>query len=172
MSHVGGSGDDRMADPNLTPLLDLVLQLLMFFIVCVNFATEQVSGDIKLPYSDSARPIDKDDLTALYINQKSLRSKEFLDRLRPDQIEKFRNQDSVVLIPGVEPKTMLEAKSWLKQRYEDLLKASPDGEVKTVIHFRPDADLEMSEFLQLMQHCKVAGFKKLKVRAIVRGGAR
>src|SRR5262245_16221470 len=109
MSH-GPSGDEHAAvcDPNLTPLLDLVLQLLLFFIICVNFVTEQVSGDIVVPYSTSAKPIVKSDQKAIYINQKSLKSKAFFDKLRPDQIEKFRNQDSVVLIPGVEPKTLLE----------------------------------------------------------------
>ena len=46
MSH--GGADDNSADPNLTPLLDLVLQLLMFFIINVNFVAEQV-GNTNLP---------------------------------------------------------------------------------------------------------------------------
>ena len=35
--------------PNLIPLLDMVLQLLMFFIICVNFVTEQMNADIYIP---------------------------------------------------------------------------------------------------------------------------
>jgi hypothetical protein len=66
--------------------------------------------------------------------------------------------------------TLLEAKAWLKDKFEDAQKLAGGGEVKTVINFRPDADLELSELFKLMQHCKVVGFKRLKVRAIVRTG--
>ena len=168
MSH---SGSDSTCEPNLTPLLDLVLQLLMFFIVCVNFVAEQVTGDIRLPYSDSAQPIEKADLQALFLNQKSLRSKEFRDRLTPEQLERFRNADSVVLVPGKDPMSLLEARAWLKKNYEDAQKKAQllgEKEVRTVIHFRPDGDLELKELFMLMNHCKAAGYKKLKVRAIVR----
>jgi biopolymer transport protein ExbD len=52
----GSSRIDSKAEPNLTPLLDVVLQLLMFFMMCVNFVTEQVNSDIALPDAQSARP--------------------------------------------------------------------------------------------------------------------
>jgi biopolymer transport protein ExbD len=172
MSH-GAGGDGGVCDPNLTPLLDLVLQLLMFFMVCVNFVAEQVSGDIRLPTSESAKPIEKVDAAALFLNQKSMKSKEFRDKLaatNPDLLERLNNQDSVVLIPGLAPQTLLEAKRYLKQHYEDAEKVAEGGEVKTVIHFRPDADLELNQLFTLMNYCKAAGYKKLRVRAIVRGG--
>jgi biopolymer transport protein ExbD len=169
MSH-GAGGGDEIAEPNLTPLLDVVLQLLMFFMMCVNFVSEQVNEDIKLPVSDSAKPIDKADTDALFINQKSMRSKEFREKLRPEMLERLADTESVVLVPGRDPMKLIDAKAWLKQQYEDAKKTSPDGEVKTVIHFRPDADLELNQLFQLMQHCKVVGYRKLKVRAITRAG--
>lgn len=168
MSH-GGGGDDNV-DPDLTPLLDLVMQLLMFFIVNVNFVSEQVNPDIKLPTSESARPIEKADTSALFLNQKSMRDVAFRNRLTPADQERLRNAESVVLIPGLPPMSLLECRAWLKDKYEDLRKAAKDGEVKTAIHFRPDGDLELNQLFQLMQHCKVAGFKTLKIRAIVKGG--
>jgi biopolymer transport protein ExbD len=45
MSH-GSSGEGAVSEPNLTPLLDVVLQLLMFFMMCVNFVNEQVNENI------------------------------------------------------------------------------------------------------------------------------
>ena len=45
MSH--GSSDK--CEPNFTPLLDLVLQLVMFFMLCANFVMDQTSVEIKLP---------------------------------------------------------------------------------------------------------------------------
>jgi biopolymer transport protein ExbD len=175
MSH--GGGGEGSADPNLTPLLDLVLQLLMFFIMCVNFSSEQVSGDIKLPYSDSAKAIEKADIGSLYLNVKSMRSKEFRDKLAqenkddPGQIpQKFQNQDAVVLVPGLAPQTMLETRLWLRTQYDDAKKVAVNGEVKTVVNFRPDEEIELNQLFQLMQFCKVAGYKKLKLRAKIRGG--
>lgn len=166
MSH--GGGDDSV-DPDLTPLLDLVMQLLMFFIVNVNFVSEQVSPDIKLPSSESARPVDKADPNGLFLNQK-IKTREFMNRLSPEDANRLRNADSVVLIPGKPPMSLAETKTWLRDRYETLQKLAPNGEVQTAIYFRPDADLEVGEMFKLMNHCKAAGFKKLKVRALVRRG--
>ena len=53
----GGSVD--RCEPNLTPLLDLVLQLVMFFMLCANFVAESVNPTIVLPKAISAKPIDK-----------------------------------------------------------------------------------------------------------------
>lgn len=50
------------AEPNLIPLLDLVLQLVMFFMAATNFARENISEAIKLPIAQSARPIEEDEL--------------------------------------------------------------------------------------------------------------
>jgi biopolymer transport protein ExbD len=159
-------------EPDLVPLLDLVMQLLMFFIINVNFVTEQVNPDIKLPTSDSARPIDKADTGALFLNQKSMKAKEFVNKLSPAEQERLRNQDSVVLVPGLPAMTLLECRAWLKDKYADAEKLAAGGDVKTAIVFRPDADLELDQLFKLMNYCKIAGFKKLKVRAIVRGGGR
>jgi biopolymer transport protein ExbD len=60
MSH-GAPGAASGADPNLTPLLDLVLQLLMFFMICANFTAAQNNEPVKLAESDSAKlPDDRD----------------------------------------------------------------------------------------------------------------
>src|SRR5260370_39985963 len=67
MSH-GPSGSAIKAEPNLTPLLDVVLQLLMFFMMCVNFVSEQVNEHIQLPVAQSARPMDKREGEVLYLN--------------------------------------------------------------------------------------------------------
>lgn len=167
MSH--GGGEVENVDPDLTPLLDLVMQLLMFFIVNVNFVSEQVSQDVKLPSSESARPVDKADPGALFVNQK-VKSREYMNRLTAKERERLQNEESIILIPGQAPMSPPEAKSWLKDRYELLSKLSPDGEVRTVIHFRPDENLELGEMFKMMNYCKVAGFKKMKVRATIRRG--
>src|ERR1700740_3348899 len=101
MSHMGGEVEN--VDPDLTPLLDLVMQLLMFFIVNVNFVKEQVSQDVKLPTSTSARPISKGDTGAIFINQKSGRNKEFVNSLSENNRRRLRTADSIILVPGLDP---------------------------------------------------------------------
>src|SRR5258708_32267119 len=80
MSHGGGSEDNL--DPDLTPLLDLVLQLLMFFIINVNFVSDQVNPDVKLPQSESARPMDKPGEADIFLNQVA-KSAAFMAKLKP-----------------------------------------------------------------------------------------
>src|SRR5438477_1464536 len=81
MSHSASEGSK--AEPNLTPLLDVVLQLLMFFMMCVNFVSEQVNEHIKLPVAQSARPMDKREADFLFLNLNSAGELEVLGKDRP-----------------------------------------------------------------------------------------
>ena len=51
------------AEPNLTPLLDVVFQLITFFMLVINFSQDNFDSRIKLPVAGSARP--QDDAKAL-----------------------------------------------------------------------------------------------------------
>src|SRR3954451_452346 len=110
MSH--GGGDDS-AEGDLTPLLDLVLQLLMFFIINVNLATEQTNPDVKLPHSSSATPLNKPVAGDVYLNQR-LRSDAVLAALPPGEKGRFDGEESVIFISSKPPMTMREARVWLK----------------------------------------------------------
>src|SRR3954451_4648974 len=46
------------AEPNLTPLLDVVFQLITFFMLVINFSTDNYDQRIRLPVAGSARPVD------------------------------------------------------------------------------------------------------------------
>src|SRR6516164_1841578 len=46
------------AEPNLTPLLDVVFQLITFFMLVINCSTETDDQRVRLPIAESARPID------------------------------------------------------------------------------------------------------------------
>ncbi len=195
MSH-GGGDSWGVAEPNLTPLLDLVLQLLMFFIMCVNFVAEQVSRDVTLSYSDSAQPLEKSETTRLFLNLKFLKNDDTTRRWlrkvcrdkdgRIDQgkLDQFMDnqgmlrQEVAVLVAGVDiadyPMTMLRTRSWLTKNYRDteakLRAVDPNAEVNTVVHIRPDGDLEYKFYYEMMNACKVSGYKKLKLHAYIGGG--
>lgn len=46
------------AEPNLTPILDMVFQLITFFMLVINFKGASMDLSLKLPVLGSARPID------------------------------------------------------------------------------------------------------------------
>src|SRR5262245_42870765 len=122
MSHGPSTEGGVKAEPNLTPLLDVVLQLLMFFMMCVNFVSEQVNQNIKLPVAQSARPMDKSEVAVLFLNVN-----------RTGQLE----------IPGQDPtSSMGDIKYYLSQQYADAERADKlkggKGVVNTAIVIRAD----------------------------------
>jgi len=164
----------------LTPLLDVVLQLLMFFMMCVNFVNEQINSDIHLPESQSAKPMDKAETEVLFLNIRPFNVKAFADfsEAYKDRLSaKFKPGDVCVLLNRATedkdkdkddqalPATANELKFWLKQQAEDSKKKSGTLDVKTAIILRADADTEYAHIYQVLNICKGQGFKTLKLRA-------
>jgi biopolymer transport protein ExbD len=153
MSH--GVGDvGSKAEPNLTPLLDVVLQLLMSFMMCVNFVSEQVNQSIELPVAQSARPMDKGEVEVLFLN-----------------VDRHGN----VVIPGRDALTgAAQATYYLRQQYADAERADKlrggAGVVKTAIVIRADQNASYKQVFDLMQTCKQIGYRKLQVRAKTKAG--
>lgn len=54
MSH----GSSESGEPNLTPILDMVFQLITFFMLVINFKGASLDMSLKLPVLGSARPLD------------------------------------------------------------------------------------------------------------------
>jgi biopolymer transport protein ExbD len=79
MSH----GNTDRCEPNFTPLLDLVLQLVMFFMISANFVLEQTSVEIKLPKAIAAKALEKSDEEVFFLNV----TEQGIVRLTPDQRE-------------------------------------------------------------------------------------
>src|SRR5689334_2853119 len=116
MAQVSNEG----CEPNLIPLLDLVLQLVMFFIMVANFAAQQVSGDVMLPLATSARPPDPNESTdVLYLNL---------------------NNEGKLIVPGREPMSSLaETKYYLISEFQTAKRAAEarnEKDVKTVVIIR------------------------------------
>ncbi len=50
--------EDVRAEPNLTPILDMVFQLITFFMLVVSFKSAEIDLSLKLPVVGSARPVE------------------------------------------------------------------------------------------------------------------
>jgi len=56
------------AEPNLTPILDMVFQLIAFFMLVINFKTNQIDMQMDLPVVGSARPVRADGPPPMMVN--------------------------------------------------------------------------------------------------------
>ena len=54
----GRLSQEVKAEPNLTPILDMVFQLITFFMLVINFKSAEMDLSLKLPVVGSARPVE------------------------------------------------------------------------------------------------------------------
>ena len=63
----GRLSQDVKAEPNLTPILDMVFQLITFFMLVINFKSAEVDLSLKLPVVGSARPVNTEGREGLLV---------------------------------------------------------------------------------------------------------
>jgi biopolymer transport protein ExbD len=85
---------------DLTPIVDVVFNLLIFFALSLNFAVTSGGINVKLPKASSAEPLRAEELTInltsdgkMYLNDKLITSKKLSQKLKDKQ-----NKDSIVVI--------------------------------------------------------------------------
>ena len=63
-------GGGAKAEPNLTPILDMVFQLITFFMLVINFKAAELDLSLQLPVLASAKPLpgDAKDMKFLVLN--------------------------------------------------------------------------------------------------------
>src|SRR5262249_41139197 len=139
----------------------------------VNFVTEQVNEDVKLPESQSAAPMNKADTDVLFVNLKPFFSREFMDRVKdPGAMaqlqQKFRENDPCYIIVGKDPMTFLEWKFWLKNQFEDIKKTSKDNKLNTKTILRADERIDYVHIYRTLQTVKELGGKHISTREMMR----
>ena len=146
------SGSDNSAEVNLTPLLDLVLQLIMFFMITVNFVrVDQINEEITLPVAQSAVPLDKtaEDYVFLNLNKEG----------------KLVGQADLLDTPG-KIKHHLDRE---KESLERIARAKGiSGEIKIVVVLRAHKEARYRDVWQILQQCQNAGYKKWQLRVMTK----
>src|SRR5262249_6498817 len=150
MSH---AVEAESAEPNLVPLLDLVFQLVMFFLICADFKDKELNAqDVLLPPAQSAQAIRQGEVDVLFLNV---------------------DQEGKIIVLGREQplRTLAEIEYYLRQQYkeaEDFAKAKGDraGEEKPTAVIRAHRDADYAQVYNVLRLCKTVGFRKLQLRAI------
>jgi len=85
---------------DLTPIIDVVFNLLIFFALTLNFAVTSGGINIKLPKASSAEPVKAEQLTInltedekLYLNDKAITFKDLVKKLKD-----YKDKESLVII--------------------------------------------------------------------------
>lgn len=147
MSHGGGGlgKGEVSADPNLTPLLDMVLQLVMFFMLVANFVMDELSDKINLPLASQAKPLTAKDPHVLYLNV---------------------SKDGKVLLPVGDPLTTPDQITfYMNQAANNFPKGPAEARDKITVIIRADKDTRFFNIHKTMTAIKAAGFRKLQLRA-------
>jgi biopolymer transport protein ExbD len=140
------------AEPNLTPILDMVFQLITFFMLVINFQAAALDMSLKLPVVGSARPVETqtEDLMVLNVNNKgqlrvggkTVESEAFLAR-EADYARKKLSSDTGK-------------------------KVNPGDELPTLIVVRADQKTPFDLLNKVLTECQKHGYRKFALRAMNR----
>ena len=160
----GIPGDDAMsasmgtefkAEPNLTPLLDVVFQLITFFMLVINFSSENYDQRVRLPVAESAVPVEDE------------------ARVSEDRLVLNVDKDGHLLMGG-EVQPLHKAIQTIKHQ-ADLVKLNlkaagtkpdPTGTLPTTIILRVDKEATFSSLISLIKACESQGFRKFQFKAM------
>ncbi len=156
----GGGHDEE--GPNLVPLLDLVLQLIMFLMITANFVRMETFDDsIRLPLVQQARPLELKDAAFVFLTltrdgwllgvTDTTLAKQYL---KDKQYEKFR----------VESKSRLKAHLGVeKEKIEALAVEKGVTTPRIVVVLRADADTPYAEVWNILDMCARAGYDDVRL---------
>jgi len=147
----GSVSSDVKAEPNLTPILDMVFQLITFFMLVINFKSAELDLTLKLPVVGSAQPVDsKGQKDLLVLNIDDAGNLKIYGKPKPD-IEAY--------IRGESERTLRSA--GLKR--EDL---EAGEELKTTIVIRADRATPFGKVNKVIKACQDNGFRQFALKAI------
>lgn len=142
--------NEANAEPNLTPILDMVFQLITFFMLVINFKSASMDLTLKLPVVGSARPVDtkgQRELLILNIDQRG--------KLKVYGMEK--NVDNY--IAGEAQASLISAK-------RDNPKIQLGDELPTTVVIRADRATPFNLLNHVIEACQKNGFRSFALRAM------
>jgi len=136
--------------PDMTPMIDIVFQLVAFFMLVINFTKVDQNELIRLPASELAKPPEAPPESPITLQLTSQGSVIFGGEETP------RGQDAIL---------------WLRPRLlreRQIIAFTPGRKVaEATIIIRADRNAETGKVQELMQLCqeRAIGFQKFKLRA-------
>ncbi len=143
------------AEPNLTPILDMVFQLITFFMLVINFRATDFNKEVELPVVGSAAPADED--------------------LQGQMLVLNVTTDGTVIARG---KPQLSLKNFLVNEmrgFEIMAKGDGGDPPEVTVVVRADRDLTFRVLNGVMDTCKSVGYSQfvfvvMRAKAVPQAG--
>ena len=144
------SSTEMVSEPNLTPILDLVFQLITFFMLVTNFKAAELETSIVLPVVGSAKPVEtKGNLDTLLLNVTE--DGKLMVFGKPMNLERF-------------VQTEAQAARLTARR------ANPDfgenDELPTLVVIRADQKTPFKHLFKAIKSCQDNGFRNFAMKAM------
>lgn len=146
----GRMSQDVKAEPNLTPILDMVFQLITFFMLVMTFKSAEVDFNLKLPVVGSARPVSTDGHTGLLV-------------LNIDQAGNVRTTQP---IRDLDSFVRIQSQATLVANHMTQADLEGGGELPTTVVIRADRDTPFAKLNRVIKACQESGFRKFALKAI------
>ena len=147
-------GSEMKAEPNLTPLLDVVFQLITFFMLLINFSNDNYDARVRLPVAGAARPMDD------------------AEALSEDRFVMNVDRDGHLLLGGKAlyvQKAAEEIKNQAKlirRNAEAATGKKLEAGLPTTVVLRADKDTSFTNLYTLITACQSNGFHKFALKAM------
>lgn len=154
----GSVTSEVRAEPNLTPLLDVVFQLITFFMMVINFSQDVNDQRVRLPVAGSARPVE--------------------GTTAEDRLTLNIDRDGKLLGFGDEPLGTEQAIQEIKRQARltrlnlefSGKKLKPGESLPTTLVIRADKGTPFAQFFRIVTACQAEGFQKFALKAMSEGG--
>jgi biopolymer transport protein ExbD len=146
------ANNSDVAEPNLTPLLDMVFQLITFFMLVINFKGASMDMSLKLPVLGSARPLEYHGVyqaMMLNINNKG----QVLVTGQVVDIDNFVKTEANML------KLQLQAAG---------VKRKEGEEFPVPVIIRADKSVHFKELNKVIETCQKHGYRQFSLSAMTR----
>src|SRR5205823_2397106 len=144
----------EIPEPDMTPMIDCVFQLITFFMVVINFENTQADERVKLPDSELAKPPKVKLEEEMVLNVGFNRFKDGRKK-HPDPLVFYAGKE--VAIPDMTPILTRE-----KQQYR---LRQPKGPIKTTVIIRAAGDVPTGAVQELIKLCQQQEFEKFVLKA-------
>jgi biopolymer transport protein ExbD len=142
-------------EPDMTPMIDIVFQLLTFFMIAINFENTKADERVKLPKDMLAKPPEVKPEHELVLNFGFARSKE--GRKLKSVPEVFYNE-RLVEVGNLTPDLEQEKRVMQALHGNDVID-------KVTVLIRADSEVPTGLVQQLIKKCQDNGFTKFSLRA-------
>lgn len=141
---------------DLTPMLDMVFQLITFFMLIINFKGAAMDLTLKLPVLGSARPLDthgQEQLIMLNIDAKGILKVMGVPQDAKNYIGREAKLDTLKM-----------------QQKDPKFSVKNGGELPTTVVIRADKVTPFKQLNDIIKTCQDAGYRKFALKAMTKVG--